>query len=172
MAKSIKQEKLFDLPPNKLYKFYMDEKIHSKITGEKAKIGEKAGDTFSAFRGEVKGKLLHIKKNKLIVQTWRNKNWEKTDMDSIVTLTFNENEDGSTRISLYQSNIPDDHLDAVKNGWNNFYWKPWKKFINNSSGKTPQQGRKTRKTSKTSMMTTGTKRRSKRGRPRNNITIT
>jgi activator of HSP90 ATPase len=168
MTKSLKQDKLFNLPSNKLYKFYMDEKIHSEITGEKAKIGENAGDTFSAFRGQIKGKLLHVKKNKLIVQTWRYKNWEKSDMDSIVTLTFNENEDGSTQVSLFQANIPEDHLDAVKQGWNNYYWKSWKKYINNSSGKASGQGRKTKESG---TKRTGTKKRSKKIRSGNNITI-
>ena len=168
MTKSLQQDKLFELPSNMLYKFYMDEKIHSEITGEKAKIGEKAGENFSAFRGQIKGKVLHLKRNKLIVQTWRYKNWEKSDMDSIVTLTFNENEDGSTRISLFQSNIPEDHLDAVKQGWNDYYWKPWKKYIKNSSGKVSGQGRKT-KESRTKK--TGTKKRSRSIKSGNNMTI-
>ncbi len=35
MADTIKQKVTFALPPNKLFKFYMDEKMHSEITGGK-----------------------------------------------------------------------------------------------------------------------------------------
>jgi activator of HSP90 ATPase len=164
MAKTIKQEKLFNAPPNKLYKYYMDEGIHSDITGEKAKIGEKAGENFSALKGIIKGKLLYLKKNKMVVQTWRNKEWDKTIMDSIVTLTFNGNEDGSTHMSLYQSNIPEDYLDDVKQRWNNYFWKPLKKYINNPSGNKSGQGKKSASGAKT-------KKTAKRGRRKPNMTI-
>ena len=167
MAKSIKQEKLFTTSPNKLYKFYMDEKVHSDITGKKAKIGTKPGESFSAFNGEIKGKLLHTIKNKLIVQTWRYKNWDKTTLDSVVTITLKENEDGTTVVSLYHSNIPEDHLDAVKKGWTAAYWKAWKQYLTNppvKSTKTAKQGKtkkassaaKTRQTKKTTRNTAKT----------------
>ena len=77
MAVTIKQKMKFDLPANKLFKFYMDEKMHAEITGDKAKISKEIGSNFSAGGKYIKGKMLHVKPNKMIVQTWRGSDWDK-----------------------------------------------------------------------------------------------
>ena len=65
MAVTIKQKMKFDLPANKLFKFYMDEKMHAEITGDKAKISKEIGSNFSAGRKYIKGKMLCVKANKM-----------------------------------------------------------------------------------------------------------
>jgi hypothetical protein len=30
---------------------------------------------------------------------------------------------------MTHANIPDDELPGIKTGWNDYYWKPWKKYL-------------------------------------------
>ena len=128
MAVTIKQKNTFAVPPAKLYKFYTDPKLHAELTGGKAKISTEAGAPFSAFGTSLKGKTLYAKKNKMFVQAWRSSGWAKDDLDSILTLVFREVE-GGTELEMTHANVPDHDADGVKNGWKEYYWKPWKAYI-------------------------------------------
>ena len=128
MPATIKQKVKFNLPPAKIYKFYTDPKLHGELVGGAAKVGTEAGAAFSAFGGELKGKTLLAKRNKMFVQTWRAKGWPKEDDDSILILTFREIETG-TELEMVHANVSDSDVVGVKNGWNDYYWKPWKEYI-------------------------------------------
>jgi len=128
MAVTIKQKVKFSLPPKKLYKFYMDSKLHTELIGSKAVVSSEAGSRFSAFGGDLKGKMLDAKNGKMIIQTWRASNWDKDVLDSILILIFNEIETG-TELEMIHANVPDFETTGVKEGWNSYYWKPWKAYI-------------------------------------------
>ena len=125
---TLKQKVKLAVPPKKAYKFYMDAKLHGDLVGGKVTISSEAGSTFSAFGGSLKGKMLHAKSGKMIVQTWRSSDWRKEDADSILILVFNETETG-TELEMIHANVPDSDADSVKEGWTNFYWTPWKNYI-------------------------------------------
>ncbi len=133
MAETIKQKVTFALPPNKLFKFYMDEKLHSKITGDKAKVSKEIGSSFSAGGKYIKGKMLHIKPNKMIVQTWRGSDWDKSDADSILILTFSDAENDQTQLEMVHANVPEEFADDIKKGWKEFYWDKWKVYIKSTN---------------------------------------
>ena len=130
MASTFKQTVKFDYPPAKLFNLYMDTKLHAASTGYKAKITGEVGKNFSAGDGWIRGKNLHIIKNKLIVQTWRGNDWDKSIPDTILTLAFSPTPDGGTELELFHSNVPDMFVVELKKGWKMHYWQPWKKFIN------------------------------------------
>ena len=71
---------------------------------------------------------LLAKRNKMFVQTWRASGWPKEDEDSILILTFRAIETG-TELEMVHANVSDSDADGVKNGWNDYYWKPWKAYI-------------------------------------------
>ena len=104
-----------------LYQLYADPKKHAAVTGAKAKIAAKAGTSFSVFGGQITGKTLQAKPNKLLVQSWRYKDWGVKAEDSILVLSFS---DGA--LELVHTNVPDAHAAAVKSGWTDHYWAPWK----------------------------------------------
>ena len=135
MTMTLKQKVQFDLPPNKLYKFYMDAELHGKLTDGKVKISKEPGSAFSAWSGALKGKTLYTKPNSVIAQTWRAKDWNKATSDSILVLMFHESETG-TELEMVHTNLPEKHADDVKQGWKQYYWKPWKKHIQTRASRT------------------------------------
>ena len=110
-----------------LYGIYMDSKKHAAAIGSKATVQNKVGGSFSAF-GMLKGRILALVKNKLIVQTWRSSKFKKSDEDSILVLRF-EQINGGSRINLVHVFIPDHDYSDIKKGWPNYYWKPWQKYL-------------------------------------------
>ena len=128
MAKTIQQINQFKTKPGNLFKMYADSKLHSEVTGGKASVGSKAGGSFSAHGGKLKGRILHLVKNKLIVQTWRAADWKKTDADSVLTLIFEESR-GGAQVRMIHANVPDHDFKGVTSGWKVYYWDPWKKHL-------------------------------------------
>ena len=130
MSKTIEQKVKFDASPQALYNLYMDAKKHAAVIHGKVSITKKVGAKFSAFGSYIKGKNLHLVPNKMIVQTWRGSDWKKTDPDSVFVLCF-EKSDRGTQMTMIHSNIPDKHVKGIRQGWTDYYWKPWKNYLKN-----------------------------------------
>ena len=129
MAKTIVQKVVFkNTAPEILYDLYMDAKKHSLVTGAPAVISAKVGSKFTAHGGYIKGKNLHLVKNKTIVQSWRGEDWSKTDEDSIFILHL-EPKGKDTVLHVVHSNLPDKHAESIDKGWHEYYWEPWKIYI-------------------------------------------
>src|SRR3989304_2598222 len=128
MDKPIQQSVTFPVRASRLYALYADGKLHSAATGQPAAIGKAAGGRFSAFEGMITGKLLHLRKNKLIVQTWRGKHWKPSDPDSVLILKFEDTPKGG-RVQLVHVNVPAHDQKGVTAGWKKFYWEPWETFL-------------------------------------------
>jgi activator of HSP90 ATPase len=114
--------------PDKLYDMYLDAELHAAFTGLPVAIEPRAGGVFHAFEGMLSGKILHVEPKILIVQTWRSVNWALTDMDSVLTLSFWPAPDGA-RIELVHANIPDEDFAGVSQGWEKYYWRPWRAYL-------------------------------------------
>ena len=129
MAKTIVQKVIFkNTSPKVLYDLYMDQKKHSIATGAQAKISEKTGSRFSAFDGYATGKNLHLVKDRMIVQTWRADDWQESDPDSVFILHF-EKKGNDVVLNMIHANLPDSQAESLGKGWHDYYWKPWKKFL-------------------------------------------
>lgn len=135
MAKTITQKIVFKNTRAKvLYDMYMNEKKHSELTGGPAKITSKIGASYSVYDGYITGKNLHLVKDQMIVQTWRGADWKKTDKDSILVLNFHQKGEDAI-VKMAHVNVPSNQVEGLKKGWDDFYWEPWKKAIENSSNK-------------------------------------
>lgn len=86
------------------------------------------GKAFTAGDGYIGGVNLHVEKDRMIVQTWRGSDWDKDDPDSILVLLFLPDEKGST-LHVTHANIPDDRFEGIRDGWVEYYWKPWKAWL-------------------------------------------
>lgn len=129
MAKTIVQKVVFkNATPKALYNLYMDAKLHSKMTGGPAKITDKEGTSFSAYGGYCKGKNLHLVKDKLLVQTWRAEDWDKSDPDSIFTILL-EQKGKDTVLHAVHAFLPDKAAADISKGWHDYYWTPWKQHL-------------------------------------------
>ena len=133
MAKTIIQKILFrNSSPKTLYDLYMDPQKHSMISGAPATISAKEGTKYSVHGGYITGKNLQLVKNKLIVQTWRARGWEKNDVDSTFIIHL-EQKGNDVILHAIHANLPDKHSDSIAKGWHDHYWKPWKQHL---AGKT------------------------------------
>ena len=130
MAKTITQRIVFkNAKSETLYDMFLNSKIHAAITGGgAAKISGKEGTIFSVYDGYITGKNLQLVKGKLIVQSWLASDWGPGESDSTFILLF-EQKGKDTIINMTQANIPDAHVDGIRKGWTDFYWKPWKKYL-------------------------------------------
>lgn len=120
-------------PPDKLFDMYLDPASHAAFTGFPVTLEPRAGGAFGAFDGMLSGTILHIQPKKLIVQTWRSANWPAEAIDSVLTLSFWSENDGA-RIELVHVNVAEGDFAGVSQGWEKYYWTPWRAYLIEKSG--------------------------------------
>ena len=107
---------------------YLDPNSHQAITGAPVAIGNERGAPFEAFNGSLTGTTIEVVKPALIVQSWRSTNFKDTDPDSTLILSFTP-KGNEGRIDLIHLDVPDQDYDGVNEGWEKYYWGPWRDYI-------------------------------------------
>jgi uncharacterized protein YndB with AHSA1/START domain len=115
-------------PPARLYRMYLDPKLHAAFTGAPVTIGARAGAPFKAFGGALSGRILQVVPNRLIVQSWRSTHFGRRDLDSTLILSFWTEKNGA-RIELTHVNVADGDFAGVSEGWAKHYWAPWRAYL-------------------------------------------
>ncbi|MBI4562911.1 MAG: SRPBCC domain-containing protein [Candidatus Rokubacteria bacterium] len=128
MAKTILQTVRFNVPPERLYDIYTDSGKHSAATDSRASISRRVGGRFTAHDGWIRGKNLVVVPKRLIVQSWRGADWKKTELDSILILTFSGAR-GGARLTMVHANVPERWYAGISRGWNTYYWKRWRAYF-------------------------------------------
>src|ERR1035438_2895596 len=129
MPKTIVQKIVFKNTTAKaLYDLYMNAKKHSKVTLAPAQISNKIGEKYSAHGGYISGENIYLIKDKLIVQSWRTKEWDEKDVDSTFIIEL-EPKGKNVVLHMVHANLPDKHTDSITKGWHSHYWEPWKMFL-------------------------------------------
>jgi activator of HSP90 ATPase len=128
--KTFVQKVLFKATPKEMYEIFMNPKKHSEATGGKATGNGKVGGSFTAWDGYIRGKNLALVPGRLVVQTWRNKEFKAKDHDSLFIVTLEKTSDG-TLLTMTHTALPD-HQSGVEKGWHDFYWTPIKKYLRHS----------------------------------------
>jgi activator of HSP90 ATPase len=111
-----------------LFDMYLDPAAHAAFTGSAVTIGPHAGAPFRAFEGSISGTMLHVEPKRLIVQTWRSIHFSADDIDSVLVLSFWPQQ-GGARIELVQINVADRDFVGVSQGWEKYYWTPWRAYL-------------------------------------------
>ncbi len=75
MPKTIRQTVRLSASPDELFGTYMDSKKHGAAVSSTASISRAAGGKFSVFGGYVQGRNLLIVPKRMIVQSWRGRDW-------------------------------------------------------------------------------------------------
>jgi uncharacterized protein YndB with AHSA1/START domain len=129
MRSIIYQSVLLPAPASLLFDMYVDASQHAAFTGHPVIIGEESGSEFRAFDGMLSGTIVKVVRPRLIVQSWRSRNFNDQDPDSTLILSFEEQgEEG--RIDLVHVDVPESDYDGVAEGWEKFYWVPWREYLN------------------------------------------
>jgi activator of HSP90 ATPase len=113
----------------KLYNAWISSAEHSSFTGSDAEIDPVVNGKFSAWDGYISGKTNSLEPYKKIVQSWRTTEFEESDEDSILEVLF-EKLGEKTKLTLKHYNIPEGQGESYKDGWEEFYFKPMKKYFN------------------------------------------
>ena len=119
----------FPATADRLFDMYLDPQAHAAFTGASVTIESRPGTPFRAFDGMLTGTMLHVEPKRLIVQTWRSANWPAEAMDAVLTLSFWPEGDVA-RIELVHVNVPDEDFAGVSQGWEKYYWNPWRAYAN------------------------------------------
>ena len=128
MRTVIHQTVTLPAPPEKLFWMYLDPAQHAAFTGHAVTIGAEPGAPFEAFGGALSGAMLRVVAPRLIVQSWRSVNFPAAAPDSTLFLSFTpEGREG--RIDLVHVDVPVEDFDGVTQGWEKFYWMPWREFL-------------------------------------------
>jgi len=111
-----------------LFDMYLDPAAHAEVIGAPVSIGAHAGAEFRAFDGGLQGTILQVAPKRLIVQSWRASGWKTRDIDSTLILTFWPEGEGA-RIELVHVNVADHDFAGVSEGWETYYWQPWREYL-------------------------------------------
>jgi activator of HSP90 ATPase len=128
MRSLIRQSVVLPASAESLYATYLDPALHSAMTGAPVEVSAEAGSPFSAFGGLLSGSMIAVIAPRLIVQSWRSVNFKDGDPDSTLLLTFVP-EGNQTRIDLIHIDVPEQDYEGVANGWDKYYWTPWKNYL-------------------------------------------
>ena len=128
MRSLITQSIVLPAPAEILYKIYVNSELHAAFTGDPAEIHPEPGGKFTAFNGALNGRIIHVVKSRLVVQTWRSISFNSDDPDTTLILNFSdEGENG--RIDMVHMDVPGHEYKGVKKGWSTFYWNPLKAYL-------------------------------------------
>jgi activator of HSP90 ATPase len=124
----IQQSIVLPAPAQSLYAMYLDPIVHAEITGAPVTIDTLSGSPFRAFDGNLSGTMLTVVEPALIVQSWRSTHFNHDDPDSTLILTFTPLGPAG-RIDLVHLDVPSQDHQGVVDGWEAFYWTPWRRYL-------------------------------------------
>jgi uncharacterized protein YndB with AHSA1/START domain len=131
MPRMIQSAAFLPAVPDRLFDMYLDSVTHAAFTGAPVEISARPGARFRAFDDRLSGTILEVSPKRLIVQTWRSINFAPADVDSTLILSFWPQGDGG-RIELVQVNVSDQDYAGVSQGWEKYYWTPWREYLTRS----------------------------------------
>ena len=129
MRRVIRQSVILPAAADALFAMYLDPEAHAAITGAPVRIGSEPGAAFHAFDGVLSGTVLAVAAPRLIVQSWRSAPFHADDPDSTLILSFAPEGPASGRIDLVHLDVPAHDHQGVSEGWNKFYWTPWRAYL-------------------------------------------
>jgi uncharacterized protein YndB with AHSA1/START domain len=128
MAYDFKLITIIKAPPQAIYDAWLDSRAHSAMTGGKATQSAKVGERVTAWDGYITGKTMKLVPGKTIVQTWRTTQFTEAHPDSIITVDLAP-VTGGTQLALTHSDVPDGQTSYEKDGWQNHYFEPMRRYF-------------------------------------------
>jgi activator of HSP90 ATPase len=126
---TIKQTSTFPATPEQIYHLIMDSKKHAAFTGSKVIMSAKINGKFSVFDGYCHGYNIELIEGKKIVQAWHfaEEGWPN-DHFSICTFLL-EPSGNKTKLIFRQTGVPEQSVEALKDGWKQYYWGAIKAYL-------------------------------------------
>lgn len=125
MEKIIKKSYEISAPIEQVWKALVDPKIIDEWGGGPSIMDGKIGTEFQLWGGDIHGKNIEVVKERKLVQEWFEGDWQKP---SIVTFTL-QTQDNKTILKLEHKSVPDEEIDDINQGWDDYYLGPIKKML-------------------------------------------
>jgi len=119
----------FSLPPEKLYKAWLDPVHHPAMSwGTEAEFDPRVGGAHSSGDGYITGVFEALDPGRSLTMTWRTTDFAEDQPDSRVVLEF-EPADGGTLLRIVHSGLPADQVETYRQGWQEFYFEPMTRYF-------------------------------------------
>jgi activator of HSP90 ATPase len=127
---TISQSVWFEASPEAVYELLTDKVKYESFVGDEVFFEPIINGSFSVFGGYCTGINLKLEPGKEIVQKWnfQEDGWPETHFSECSFLFQAEN--GGCSL---QSGIPIHKVEALKSGWEKYYWTPMKEWLAKSS---------------------------------------
>ncbi len=116
------------IPPDEVYKAWLDSSEHAAMTGSAAQCEAKLGGRFTCWSGYISGSNLYLEPGCRIVQAWRTKDFSADDPDSRLDLRLSAVPEG-TRIKLKHTELPAGQGARYEKGWHEKYLEPMQRYF-------------------------------------------
>jgi uncharacterized protein YndB with AHSA1/START domain len=123
--KTIKQHYFIKATPEEVFTAITNPFTIELWSGYPAKMEAREGTEFSIFEGDIAGRNIKITENKELVQEWY---FGDRQEESIVTISLKPHQSG-TKVALEHTNVPDEDVEELEEGWNVSYWGAIKEFF-------------------------------------------
>jgi activator of HSP90 ATPase len=114
--------------PSEIYEAWLDSGGHTAMTGSPAHADGRVGGTFSAWDGYISGSTLELTPNQRIVQAWRTSEFPDHAPDSHLEVLLEEAL-GGTKLTFVHTHLPESQVESYRQGWEDFYFAPMKKYF-------------------------------------------
>lgn len=111
----------------KIYKAWLNGKLHAAMTGEPATASTKVGSAFTAHGDYIFGKNIELAPFTKIVQSWRTTEFSDDEKDSILEVKL-QDKGRQTLVTITHSNLPP-HGKTYEQGWLDYYFMPMKSYF-------------------------------------------
>lgn len=122
---TISQTYVINAPVDKVWDALTNPETITKWGAGPAEMQEQVGSQFKLWGGEIHGTNIQIIPQQRIMQDWYGGEWPEP---SKVTFTLTPQGE-QTRVDLYQENIPDDEVDSIYDGWQDYYMGPLQELL-------------------------------------------
>jgi activator of HSP90 ATPase len=119
--------------PQDVYDAWLDRDGHSAMTQSPATASTEIAGIFTAHDGYINGINIELDEGRRVLQTWRTSQFEGTDPDSSIEVTFEASSTG-TLLTLSHWNIPADQAEGYRSGWQDFYFTPMLEYFSELQG--------------------------------------
>lgn len=108
-----------------VWKALVDQSVIDKWGGGPSKMDSSIGSDFELWNGDIYGKNVKVEEERILVQEWFGGDWPRP---SIVTFKL-KNDDSNVILEIEQINVPEDEIDEIDRGWDDFYLGPMKDML-------------------------------------------
>lgn len=145
MLEAIELSTVLPATPRKLYTAWLSSTEHTAMTGGQASIEPGVGGKHYEWDGYIWGQNLELEPFKRIVQSWRSAEFPEGSQDSRLEVRF-EAVKGGTELTLIHSAMPEGQGESYRDGWDENYFQPMKKYFQPKKKSTPKAAKPRSKT--------------------------